>query len=156
MKTNEELIRHFYTSFQQKDVKAMQECYAEDAKFSDPVFKGLNAEQVRAMWAMLIKSGKDMRIEFKNIKANALGATAEWDAYYTFSVTGNKVVNKIKANFIIENGRIVQHTDEFSFYKWARQALGFTGLVLGWTSFLRHKISARAQQNLDKYMQAGK
>lgn len=130
----------------------MQECYADQATFSDPVFSDLNARQVRAMWAMLLKSGKDMRIEFKNIRANENGGTAEWTAYYTFSVTGNKVINRIKASFVINDGKIIRHTDKFSFYKWARQALGFTGILLGWTAFLKNKISARAKKNLETYM----
>lgn len=152
MTSNEELIRTFYTSFQNKDVQSMQNCYADNATFSDPVFSNLNANQVRAMWAMLIKSGKDMRIEFKNISGNDTGGTAEWDAYYTFSATGNKVINRIKASFRIENGKITRHTDDFNFYTWAKQALGFTGLVLGWTSFLRNKISTKAKGNLETFM----
>lgn len=152
MNTNEELIKHFYTSFQQKDAKAMQECYADNATFSDPIFSSLNSAQVRAMWAMLLKSGQDMRIEFHNIQSKSNSASAEWDAYYTFSATGNKVINKVKANFVIENGKIVQHQDTFSFYRWARQALGFTGLVLGWTSLLQNKVSKKAKKNLELFM----
>lgn len=156
MTQNEELIRHFYTSFQNKDVKAMQDCYADSATFSDPVFTDLDAQQVRSMWAMLIKSGKDMQIEFKNISANATGGSAEWEAYYTFSATGNKVVNRIKASFLIENGKITKHTDHFNFYTWAKQALGFTGLLLGWTNFLRNKIRAKAKGNLKNFMISSK
>jgi ketosteroid isomerase-like protein len=152
MNANEELIRHFYTSFQNKDVQGMQDCYADNVEFSDPVFTSLNAAEARAMWAMLLKRGKDMRIEFRHIKGTANGATAEWDAWYTFSTTGNKVLNRIKASFIIENGKIVKHTDHFSFYKWARQALGFTGTLLGWTGFLKNKISRTAKKNLQDFM----
>lgn len=152
MNANEELIRHFYTSFQNKDVQAMQACYADNATFSDPVFTNLNADQVRSMWAMLIKSGKDMRIEFKNITAEGNTCKAEWDAYYTFSATGNKVINRIKATFEIQNGKIVKHTDHFDFHTWAKQALGITGLLLGWTSFLKNKISNKAAGNLKLYM----
>lgn len=152
MNTNEQLIHHFYTSFQRKDIQAMQDCYAENAQFNDPVFTNLNATEVRSMWAMLVKNGKDMRLEFKNIKANDNGATAEWDAWYTFSKTGNKVHNQIKASFMIENGKIVRHTDHFNFYKWASQALGITGKLLGWTSFLRNKISSTARKNLETFM----
>lgn len=154
MTINEQLIHHFYTSFQNKDVKAMQDCYADNASFDDPVFTGLNAPQVRMMWAMLLKSGKDMRIEFQNIKETKSGTTAEWDAWYTFSATGNKVLNHIKASFVIENGKIVKHTDQFSFYKWAKQALGLTGLLLGWTSFLKNKISTTAKKKLETFMSA--
>ena len=156
MTQNEELIRHFYTSFQNKEVKAMQDCYADSASFSDPVFTNLNAKQVRSMWAMLIKSGKDMQIEFKNISGNDTGGSAEWDAYYTFSATGNKVVNRVKASFIIENGKITKHIDNFDFHTWAKQALGFTGLVLGWTTFLRNKISTKAKGNLEAFMASSK
>jgi ketosteroid isomerase-like protein len=152
MNSNEQLIQHFYTSFQRKDVQAMQDCYAVDATFSDPVFTNLNAAEVRSMWAMLLKSGKDMRIEFKNIKSNEDGATTEWDAWYTFSTTGNKVHNSIKASFLIGNGKIIKHTDHFDFYRWARQALGLTGILLGWTSFLRNKISTTAKKNLKSFM----
>lgn len=154
MNSNEQLIHHFYTSFQQKDVQAMQDCYAAAATFNDPVFTDLNAAEVRSMWAMLIKSGKDMRVEFKNIKGDERGATAEWDAWYTFSSTGNKVHNQVKASFLIEGGKIVKHTDHFNFYRWATQALGLTGTLLGWTSFLKHKISTTAKKNLKSFMAA--
>lgn len=152
MTSNKQLIHHFYTSFQNQDVKTMQDCYADNASFSDPVFTGLNAQQVRMMWAMLLRSGKEMRIEFRNIKETKNGATAEWDAWYTFSATGNKVHNQIEASFVIANGKIVKHTDQFSFYKWAKQALGLTGLLLGWTHFLKNKISATAKKKLETFM----
>jgi len=152
MTNNEQLIHHFYSSFQRKDVQAMQDCYAADATFSDPVFTNLNAAEVRSMWAMLLKSGKDMRIEFKNIRDDETGTQAEWDAWYTFSATGHRVHNCINASFIIENGKIIKHTDHFSFYNWAKQALGFTGLLLGWTSFIKNKIKAKARKNLENFM----
>lgn len=152
MTSNEQLIHHFYSSFQRKDAQAMQDCYAADATFSDPVFTNLNAAEVRSMWAMLLKSGKDMRIEFKNIIEDETGTHAEWDAWYTFSATGNKVHNRIKASFIIENNKIIKHTDRFSFYDWAKQSLGSTGLLLGWTSFIKNKIKTKARKNLDAFM----
>lgn len=154
MNTNENLIHHFYTCFKNKDVKGMQDCYADTATFNDAVFTDLNAVQVRSMWAMLIKSGKDMQLEFSNIKANEHEGKAEWIATYTFSATGNKVENRIKASFILENGKITNHHDDFNFYRWAKQALGLPGLLLGWTPFLRNKIQKKAANNLRLYMAA--
>ncbi|MBB6499753.1 nuclear transport factor 2 family protein [Pedobacter cryoconitis] len=154
METNESLIHHFYTCFKNKDIKGMQACYADDATFSDAVFKSLNANQVRKMWEMLIKKGKDMRIEYDHVEVGGEMGSAEWIAHYTFSLTGKKVVNKIKASFVFENGKIIQHEDDFSFYKWSKQALGLTGLLLGWTGFLRNKISETAFENLRLYMAA--
>lgn len=152
MNANEQLIYKFYTCFQNKDYKGMQECYADNATFSDSVFVDLNAKQVKAMWQMLITTGKDLKLDFKNISADDKTGKAHWDAYYTFSKTGNKVINKIGARFIFENGKIIMHTDTFSFYNWAKQALGFTGLLLGWTPFLKNKIRTIAMKSLQDFM----
>ncbi len=152
MNANEALITKFYTAFQNKDISTMQECYSDQATFSDAAFVGLNAKEVRAMWAMLIKGGKDMRVEFSNIRADEHGVTAHWDAYYTFSATGRKVLNQIDASFIIENGKILKHTDHFDFYTWSKQALGLPGFLLGWTSFLKNKVRKQASAKLAAYM----
>jgi len=152
MLQNKERINKFYTAFQKKDYKTMQDCYANNATFSDPVFENLNAAEVRAMWQMLITRATDLALEFKNVAADETSGSAEWMATYTFTSTGNKVVNKIKANFVFENGKIKEHKDSFGFYKWAKQALGFKGLLLGWTSFLHNKVKQQARNNLIKFM----
>ena len=152
MSQNKERINKFYTAFQKKDYKTMQDCYANNATFSDPVFENLNAAEVRAMWQMLITRATDLALEFKNVAADETSGSAEWMATYTFTSTGNKVVNKIKANFVFENGKIKEHKDSFGFYKWAKQALGFKGLLLGWTSFLHNKVKQQARNNLIKFM----
>jgi ketosteroid isomerase-like protein len=152
MSQNKELINKFYTAFQNKDYKTMQTCYADDATFSDPVFENLNATEVRAMWQMLITRATDLELKFKNVEANENTGSAEWIATYTFTSTGKKVINKIKASFFFENGKIKDHKDSFDFYKWAKQALGFKGLLLGWTSFLHNKVKQQARNNLVKFM----
>lgn len=130
----------------------MQSCYADNATFSDAVFQNLNAAQVKAMWEMLITRGKDLELRFQNIKANEKTGSAEWIANYTFSNTGNKVENHIKANFEFENGKIIKHVDDFDFYRWSSQALGISGKLLGWTSFLKNKVRQKAMKSLDDFM----
>ncbi|HRH51457.1 MAG TPA: nuclear transport factor 2 family protein [Panacibacter sp.] len=152
MHPNEQLINTFYTAFRNKDYKTMQDCYANNAVFNDAVFKNLNAQQVRAMWQMLITKGKDLQLEFSNVQANETSGSAEWVATYTFSQTKRKVINRIKANFVFKAGKIVQHTDEFDFYKWSTQALGIKGMLFGWTGFLRNKVQAGAMKNLSTFM----
>ena len=132
----------------------MQNSYADNATFNDPAFGDLNALQVRSMWEMLIGSSLDMVITFDKIKADDKTGTAEWMASYTFSGTGNKVVNKVKASFIFENGKIIRHHDHFNFHTWSRQALGLSGLLLGWTRFLKNKVRKTATGKLQKYMAA--
>ena len=152
MNDNEKLIHHFYNSFNQRDFKAMQDCYADNATFSDEAFVNLNSAQVKAMWEMLISRGKDLQIRFQNVSADEKSGSCEWIANYTFSKTGRKVENHIKANFEFENGKIVKHLDHFDFYKWSSQALGLPGKLLGWTSFLKNKVRQTAMKSLDDFM----
>ncbi|MEO5673891.1 MAG: nuclear transport factor 2 family protein [Chitinophagales bacterium] len=154
MTENERLIEHFYTSFQNKDYKSMQSCYADDATFSDPVFVHLNAEQVRAMWEMFCVNSDGLKVEFSNIKSTGINGSAEWIATYIFSSTGNKVTNRITARFHFENGKIVKHTDSFDFYKWARQALGVTGVLLGWTPLVKNKVRKLGIKTLNEFIKA--
>jgi ketosteroid isomerase-like protein len=152
METNAQLITDFYTAFKEKDYQTMQGYYADDAIFNDAVFESLNATQVKLMWQMLLTKGKDLKIEFFQVKANGNKVTAHWDASYTFSATGKKVINKIGAIFEIENGEIVSHTDSFSFYSWAKQAFGTIGVLIGWTSFFKKKIRKQAMKNLRDFI----
>ena len=152
MSSNKELITRFYTCFQNKDYKGMQACYADDAIFNDEAFKNLDSAHVKAMWEMLCKSGKELKLTFGNITETATGGSAEWTASYLFSRTGNRVVNNIQAIFVIENNKIVSHKDSFDFYIWSKQAFGITGFVLGWTSYFRNKVEKTASENLKSFM----
>jgi ketosteroid isomerase-like protein len=148
---NEQLIHSFYKAFQNKDYKTMQQSYADNAAFTDPVFINLNAEKTRTMWEMFCVNGKNLSIEFQNIKADETQGSGEWIATYTFSKSGKKVINHIYSKFKFENGKISEHVDTFNFYKWVKQALGLTGLLLGWTPFIKQKVQQGAMKNLNDY-----
>ena len=130
----------------------MQQCYADHAVFNDPVFVNLNANETRAMWEMFCTRGKDLQIVFSAIDTGSVNVSAQWVATYTFSKTNKKVVNKIHAQFVFENDLIVSHTDDFNFYRWASQALGWPGILFGWTPFMKKKIRANAMRNLRSFM----
>ncbi len=152
MNDHEQLITRFYSAFQKLDYKTMQQSYHDDAIFFDPVFEDLNAAEVRDMWEMLCKNAKNFSVQFSAVHADVDYGTCKWVASYTFSQTGKKVVNNIKAYFKFHEGKIVEHTDDFDLWKWSRQALGLPGWVLGWSAFLQKKIRLKAQDNLAKYM----
>lgn len=152
MTANEQIIHQFYIAFQQKDFKTMQNSYADNTVFNDSVFRNLDAREVKAMWQMLISRGVDMNLTFGNIKENGGKVSAYWEAHYTFTATGRKVVNKINAEFELENGKIVRHTDDFNFYKWAKQAFGAGGFLLGWTTAFKAKVGETAKKKLEEYM----
>lgn len=148
MHPNAELIQRFYAAFARRDAAGMAACYHPDVRFSDPAFPRLRGAEAAAMWAMLLARGKDLRIEARDIDAGDERGHAHWDAFYTFSKTGRKVVNQIDASFRFESGLIIEHVDEFSFARWARQALGLPGLLLGHTGWLQRKVQAEAARGL--------
>lgn len=152
MHPNEALLQRFYTAFQRCDTAAMQACYHPDVVFSDPAFGELRGSDVGAMWTMLCTRAKDLEIIFSGISADAESGKAHWDARYTFSQTGRRVHNAIDATFRFRDGLIVRHDDRFPFWRWARQALGPAGLVLGWTPLLRAKVRNNARAGLHAYL----
>src|SRR5918997_229765 len=141
------IVERFYAAFAACDGVAMAACYAPDAHFSDPVFPDLNGDEPGAMWRMLTAQATDLRVELLEHTAD----TARWRAHYTFSQTGRPVVNDVRATFRFDgDGLIADHRDEFSFSRWARQALGPPGLLLGWTPLLRNKVRHRARASLER------
>ena len=152
MNSTEQLIEKFYISFQNKNWKGMQECYDDTVIFSDPVFQLLKGKEAFAMWHMLISAGKDLTLSFKNVKANDLSGSCQWDAHYSFSRTGRKVHNIIQAEFKFKNGKIIEHYDSFDLWRWSRMALGTSGVLLGWSSIVQDKIRGTAQSALRKFI----
>jgi ketosteroid isomerase-like protein len=148
---NEALIERFYAAFAERNGAAMAACYAPEVSFSDPVFPDLHGEEAGAMWRMLTERATDLRIELLEREAGDERGSARWRAHYTFTQTGRPVVNDVRASFRFAGGLIVEHRDEFDFHRWARQALGPVGLVLGWTPLLRASVRRRARAGLEQF-----
>ena len=127
-------------------------CYAPDVTFNDPVFPALRGDEARGMWRMLCARGKDLRIEFSAVQADDRAGSAHMEAWYTFSATGRSVHNIIDASFTFSRGLIAIHVDRFDFYRWSRQALGATGVLLGWTPLVQNKIRRTAARSLEQFL----
>ena len=155
MASNKQIIEKFYTAFQQLDYNTMQECYSDDIIFSDPVFMVLKGEEARCMWEMLCRNARNFSLSFSDIELiDDEYATCSWTATYIFSKTGNKVVNNIKAFMRIKDGKIIEHSDGFRLSAWAAQALGWKGVLFGWTGFMKRGIQKNARRNLAYFMQS--
>ena len=145
----------FYKSFANRDIDGMLSCYSTNVTFEDPAFGKLNGDKAHNMWRMLLKQGdSNLKIThstpiFKNDKI-----ITNWEAHYTFSKTGRKVHNVIKANMTIKDGEIIDHKDEFDIWRWSRMALGIAGLLLGFTPIIKNKIRSQALKALDKFESA--
>jgi ketosteroid isomerase-like protein len=154
MSVNEDIVKRFYSAFQKRDYQTMNDCYSEDIVFSDPVFMVLKGDEVKAMWEMLCKNAKDFSLNFSDIELlDEEYATCRWTASYTFSKTGRKVVNKIKAYMKLQNGQIIEHSDAFRLSTWIGQALGWKGVLFGWTGFMKRAVQRNARKNLMGFME---
>ena len=152
MHPNEELLNKFYSAFQKLDGDTMAASYHDEAHFSDPVFPSLDGPEVGAMWKMLCSRAQEFKLEYRDIEADDESGKAYWEAHYTFSRTGRRVHNKISSTFKFRDGKIVDHRDHFDLWAWTRMALGFMGVLLGWTPIVQGKVRGMARVGLDDYM----
>jgi hypothetical protein len=58
----------------------------------------------------------------------------------------------VRAQFRFRDGLIAEHRDDFDFHRWASQALGPSGKLLGWTPVLRGAVRKRARDSLDRFL----
>jgi ketosteroid isomerase-like protein len=151
---NRALIERFYDAFGRRDGATMTACYAPDAHFHDPAFGDLHGDEIGAMWRMLTARATDLSIELPSHDADESSGRANWVATYTFATTGRQVVNDIEASFRFSDGLIAEHVDEFDFRRWARQALGPTGIAVALLPPLRSRVRARARGQLEEFMRS--
>ena len=130
MADNAKVIEQLYAAMNRKDGEGMAKLYAPDGRFRDPAFGELTGAEVGDMWRMLTGRASDLEVELVEHEAEGDRGSAHWIATYTFS-TGRPVVNDIHATFRFRDGKIVDHRDSFSLFRWARQAFGPAGFVLG-------------------------
>lgn len=151
--SNRALADQFYSAFVSQDVEAMVSCYAPAVIFEDPAFGQLKEEHASNMWRMLIESqkGKDFKVSYEIKEVTEHQVKVVWQAWYNFSKTGRPVHNIITAELRIQDGKIIRHTDHFDLYRWARQAMGFQGLFLGWTRFFKSKLQHQTNRLLIRY-----
>jgi ketosteroid isomerase-like protein len=154
MNINEQVIVSFYTAFQKRDYQTMQNCYSDKVIFYDPVFEDLIDDEVKWMWEMLCTRAVDLSIKFSEVEADDEYGTCNWVASYTFTKTNRKVVNKIKAHMRFNNGKIIEHSDQFKLSNWCKQALGLPGILFGSMAWFQKRVKRSAQQSLYDFIVA--
>jgi hypothetical protein len=147
MHPNASLIETFYGAFAKRDWSTMASCYHPEVHFTDEAFD-LRGADASMMWRMLCTNGRDLELSFRDVQADAETGSARWEARYTFSATGRRVLNRIEARFEFRDELIVRHVDRFDFWAWSRQALGAPGWLLGWSPMLRDKVRQQAAKSL--------
>jgi len=146
-------IESFYKAFTDMDVETMVSHYHDNVWFADPAFGALKGEHAKNMWRLLISSqkGKPFIVKAYDIKCTETEGSATWEAEYLFGQSRRKVHNVIHAKFKLHDGKIISHLDEFNLHRWATQAMGFSGWLIGWTAFFRSKLNKQTNALLNKY-----
>ncbi len=152
MTNHTQIIEQFYSAFARRDAEGMIACYHAQVRFSDPVFVDLDARETAGMWRMLCERAQGFSLEFFDVRAEGDSGSAHWEARYLFSATGRNVHNVIDAEFRFADGKIIEHRDHFDFYRWSRQALGISGVLLGWTPLVRNKVRGQARKGLEHFL----
>lgn len=146
-----QLIETFYTALNNRDAATMASCYHDDVVFEDPGFGQLKGDRAKKMWYMLCKNARNFKVEFSDVTADTSTGSAHWEAWYDFSKTGRSVHNKIDAQFEFKDGKIIKHTDHFNLHRWASQAIGWKGKLLGGTGFFKKNLQKQTNRLLDKF-----
>ncbi len=144
----ESRIHELYAALAALDGDRMAACYAADARFEDPVFGELRGERIGAMWRMLCSSTEEIDVTVSGVAADDEEGRAHWVAVYDFA--GRPVENRIDATFRFADGLIVDHVDDFSFHRWAGQALGWPGRLAGWTPRMQRTVRKQVLARLDR------
>jgi ketosteroid isomerase-like protein len=149
-------IDRLYVALNAGDGEAMATCYTADATFEDPAFGRLTDGAGQDMWRMLTARAGDLSVELVDRSASDDGTAgaAHWVADYTFTQTGRKVHNDIRATFVFRDGLIAEHRDAFDLRSWAAQALGPVGKVMGLTPLLKIVIRRKTAGQLETFRAA--
>lgn len=151
---NSKVIHNFYKAFSKGKADEMVSFYHPDIVFEDPVFGVLKGEEAKSMWKMLIERSKgNLKTTFSDIKVVRNLGEAKWEAVYPFGPEKRVVHNKVKAEFEFKDGKIIKHTDRFDLWKWSRMALGFKGVLLGWSPLVQNKVKSQSKALLKKFME---
>ena len=141
-----EALTRFYEALARRDAATMAGMYASDAAFTDPVFR-LRATEIGKMWTSLLGRARDFSVTWEIRQAEPDRGEVAWTARYLF---GGKrpVVNVIVSDVRFRDGQIVEQTDRFDFHRWAAQALGAPGRLLGGFEVFRRSVGRKARRGL--------
>jgi hypothetical protein len=128
-----DVARRFYDAFCSKDpitVKApiMEALYTPDVRFNDPIFSFDDRRGTMGMWKLLTAPEPGRNFTYRILGVSKNVATVRWIADYKFPSQqfGRPVHNVITATLTLNaEGKIMRHVDDFSWQRWARQAIPF-------------------------------
>ncbi len=139
-------LAKFYDALARRDAATMSGMYAADASFEDPVFR-LRGAEIGRMWTSLLGRARNFLVSYSVTQAGADVGDVQWTARYLFG--GRRpVVNVIHSELRFVDGLIVEQRDRFDFRRWAAQALGAPGKLLGRFDWFRRSVARKARKGI--------
>lgn len=139
-------LASFYDAFARRDGGTMAGMYAAGATFEDPVFR-LKGSEIGKMWVGLLGRARDFSITYNVAQTGDGRGKVEWTARYLFA--GRRpVVNVVVSELEFEGARITRQVDRFDFPRWAAQALGLPGKLLGRFPWFQRAVARKAARGL--------
>jgi hypothetical protein len=62
------------------------------------------------------------------------------------------VTNRVLTALTLKDNKIIEHRDHFNLHRWASQAAGITGFLLGWSHYFQRKLQRQTKSWLQKFM----
>ncbi|ARU92149.1 hypothetical protein SCLARK_001685 [Spiroplasma clarkii] len=150
---NKEVVVKFFTALSKGDWKLMNNLYSKDVAFSDTVFGELNYSQITNLWEMLLTENPDLSANFKIVEDGEV-VKVQWVMVSKFGQKHRKVILNILSTLEVSKGKIIKHNDHFDFKKWAKQALGIIGWMLGSKQSFKNRIKEEAFIKLNSFIDA--
>jgi hypothetical protein len=161
--SNEDVVKNFFSYYQQHDFKGMHSCLDENIKFSDFAYD-IRGNHVKAMWHLFCISylprKKPVDVpEFEIIEAVEDTVLAKYRVSYLYGEKERPVDYFIEAYFRIKDNKICEQKDKFSSvstFGFVKMALGFPYQLIAikpLDQLLRILINKKVMKKLNKFME---
>ncbi|KAH8923203.1 hypothetical protein BT69DRAFT_1262631 [Atractiella rhizophila] len=148
-------IEKYQSSHASLDWEGMSSCLSPTYTFSDPAFPDLDERMSKGMWCMFLENRETNKMVVKCGPATKTGEnTWEYDYSVDYVLNSRPILNHMHATLTLSpsTNLITKQVDHFDFYAWARQALGVSGYLLGWTEMVKGQVRTRAKGRLEGFL----
>lgn len=149
---NRKLVESFYIAFAQSKADEMVRCYHPGAEFEDPAFGKLDYAHLRLMWQLLCRNSRDFKLQYEIKSVDTHEAKVHWQAGYFYGKQQRPVQNRVRTHIQFKDGKIYRHRDYFSLWRWAGQAMGLNGWLVGWSGFFGKHFRQQSRDMLDRLL----
>lgn len=152
--TNQELVEKFYRCFEYLDGEGMVSCLAEDTIYNDPIYGIIKGEYAAGLWRMRCKNLVDMKIDIIDfVELDHEYIKCKWNSTF-FSRSSAKQISMTMTSFMkINDQKITEHSDAYRLSDWLAKAYGLTGILFGWSGWMKKREQSRYRTMLEKFVQ---